>query len=138
VASHVLSRWLLLVDAWEREPGDRRELSRRGRAALRMSAKIARERPKALRLMARQSYMLGRRRAALRWWERAFTEATRLNARPELARICVEASERLRGSDGRVLELDAAALAARGAEIEIELSTLGMRTTATGDLARSA
>lgn len=138
VAPHVLSRWLLVLEACERESRDRRELSRRGQAALRMSAKIARERPKALRLMARQSWMLGRRRAALRWWERAFTEATRLNARPELARVCAEASERLRGSESRVLALDADALAARGADIERELAALGRHTTATRDLARSA
>ena len=51
--------------------------------------------------------MLGRRRAALRMWERAFSVADWLQARPELARICAEASERLRGSDGRVLGFDA-------------------------------
>jgi hypothetical protein len=136
VSPHVLSRWLLALETWEQAPHDRRDLSRRGRAALSISAKIARERPKTLRLMARQSWMLGRRRRALRMWERAFSVAAWLKARPELARVCAEASERLRGSDARVLGFDAAALAERGAETERELAALGR--PATSELARSA
>jgi tetratricopeptide (TPR) repeat protein len=140
-APHYLSRWLLALETWERDPGvrpSRRELSRLARAALGIARKIARERPKALRFMARHSWLLDRRRAALQWWERAFVEAERLGARPELARICGAASECLRGTDGRVNGLDAAALAIREAVVLDELARLGSTAFRGSDLARSA
>jgi hypothetical protein len=128
VAPHRLSRWLLAM----REPGaaangrDPRALTRLARDALRVAAKIARERPEAMRLMARQQWQRGMKRSALRWWTRALTVAEQLDARPETIRICSEAAERLHGTDGALVAgLDAAGLQARAAAARTELVALG-------------
>jgi class 3 adenylate cyclase/tetratricopeptide (TPR) repeat protein len=128
VAPHRLSRWLLALS----EPGsavdgrDPRALARRARTALRVAGKIARERPEAMRLMARQQWERGLRRSALRWWTRALGVAEQLDARPETIRICCEAAERLRAVDGALVAgLDAAALEARAARVRTELAALG-------------
>ncbi len=52
-------------------------------------------------------------------------EAERLQARPEVVRICRDAAERLRGTSARVNGLHAEALEARGAAVVEDLTRLG-------------
>jgi class 3 adenylate cyclase/predicted ATPase len=123
-APQYLGRWLLALESWESGHDarpTRRHVSRLARSALGIARSIARERPRALRLMARQSWLFGRRRAAVRWWNRGIRESERLGARPELARICAEAAARLGETSVRVRGLDASSLAARASTIADDL-----------------
>jgi hypothetical protein len=92
--------------------------------------------------MARTSWLLGRRRAAVRWWTRALVEAERLEARPEVARVCREAGERLRDAGdvrARVGGMDGAGLAERARAVGDELATLGCPPAAAAErMQRSA
>lgn len=93
------------------------------REALSVVRAIARDRPECYRLCAREAWLLGQRRRARRWWAAALTEAERLGALPEVARICREAGTRLK-EEGRgrgVSGLSADELLARAGGIDLEL-----------------
>lgn len=62
------------------------------REALRRTAMVAWLRPEALALAGRAALRTGRRAAGVRFLERALDEAERLGARPERARVAVEAA----------------------------------------------
>ncbi len=86
--------------------GDRAAARRLGRAAARTArrgssaaARMAWRRPEIQRLRGTACWLRGRRRAALRWWERSAAEAERLDMRPELARTLDEATRRARTLD---------------------------------------
>ena len=73
----------------------RRRLARSRSASLATAAKVAWRRPEAMRLAARESWLLGRQNQAFEEWGRAVDCCTRLGARPELGRALAEAGRAL-------------------------------------------
>ena len=63
--------------------------------ALRVAAKVAKERTETYNLTGRLWWVLGRRRRALAWWAKSIDEGERMRARPELARTYLEVARRL-------------------------------------------
>src|SRR5206468_743804 len=68
---------------------------RSARAAIRIAAKVARERAEAYKLAGRLCWLLGERDRALAWWSRSAAEGQRLGALPEVARTFAEVGRRL-------------------------------------------
>jgi tetratricopeptide (TPR) repeat protein len=103
LAAYTGSRFLLDVMRLEaaqagggRASADLVRLARRSaRRAVRLAARIAREQPLTYRLVGRLHWLLGKPRAARRWWGRALGVDQRLGARPELARLHFEIGRRL-------------------------------------------
>jgi tetratricopeptide (TPR) repeat protein len=104
------SRLLYDVTALERAgngPGRRalaRQARRSMRRAVRIAAKVARERPEVYRLAGRLAWLLGNEERATAWWARSIDAAKALGARPELGRTYREVGVSLAGSS-RVREL---------------------------------
>ncbi len=73
----------------------RRQAHRSGAAARRIVPKNALRGPMVYRLSARHAWLLGRRKAALKWWKTALDAANRLGMRPELGRISADAGATL-------------------------------------------
>jgi class 3 adenylate cyclase/tetratricopeptide (TPR) repeat protein len=85
---------LLMVAVMKQRPGARwtelRTIRRLSRQAIATSRFVARDRAEALRWTARSARVAGRADKALETFGRAFDEAARLDALPEMARICAE------------------------------------------------
>ncbi len=99
-----LARLAYDVDALEQASlaGDRLETRavthrawRSARHALRQARVLARDRPLAWRLVGRLHWLLDEPRAAMRWWRRSVSEAERLGALPDLARMLHEIADRV-------------------------------------------
>lgn len=97
----------LLLDVLELEAANtrgrgtrtlRRRSRRSGRKALRAAKNVSWERPPVHRLMGTRAWLLGRRRAALRWWQTSLEHAKQLEMRPELGRTYLEVGRRLSGA----------------------------------------
>ncbi|TMB38489.1 MAG: hypothetical protein E6J55_24900 [Deltaproteobacteria bacterium] len=103
VSAYLMSRFLLDVTDLEqclrdgapaaRQVGKRARRS--ARAAIRIAAKVARERAEAYKLAGRLCWLLGERDRALAWWSRSAAEGQRLGALPEVARTFAEVGRRL-------------------------------------------
>ena len=90
------------------------------RAALRIAAKVARERTEVYRLTGRLAWLLGKHERALTWWRKSLRVGEALGARPELGRTYLEIGRRLAtpGPGPRRLDdLDAEAALARAREL---------------------
>ena len=85
--------------------GRARQAQRTARKMLRNSRKAASERTEVRRLRGLLEWTRGRRRQALRWWEKSVDQAGRLGASLELAWTYREAGTRLRGEAGPPLAL---------------------------------
>jgi class 3 adenylate cyclase/tetratricopeptide (TPR) repeat protein len=104
----------------------RRRSRRSGRKALRAAKNVAWERPRVHRLMGTRAWLLGRKRAALRWWKSSLDHAQQLEMKPELGRTYLEVGRRLAGPrmefDGETpeqcLERARAILSELGLEVE--------------------
>ena len=84
-----------------RETEKWRTASRRSaRLALRSARWVAARQPEVFRRIGRREWLLGRRRAALRWHARSAQTAARLGMRSELARTQREVGLRLRSTPG--------------------------------------
>jgi tetratricopeptide (TPR) repeat protein len=122
IAPYRIARFLLDVDALEHadRPGaaEVRAARQSGRAAVRIAGRIARERPEALKLMGRYFAVQGKARKARAWYGRAMQEAQRMGARPELARIYLEAAERIGTINGVATD----ELRARGTALSEDLA----------------
>ncbi len=112
-SSFVISRFLfdlsLLQKSLQREIKTgagylRRKAYRSGRAALQNAAKYAPAKPEAYRLMGSFYWLDGRRRRALKWWDRSIKWAEHLAARPETGRSCMEIGKRLLEPDSKYRE----------------------------------
>ena len=68
---------------------------RSARRAIRMAGSVARERPEACRLAGTLAWLRGRRRTAVRWWERSLDAGRHLGSVPETARTSFELGRRL-------------------------------------------
>ena len=110
---HHLAQLLFDVTALEaavaRREGASHTLRRAGirsaRRAIRTAGKVARERVETYNLTGRLWWALGNRRRAMKWWTKSITEATRIGARPELARTYYDVGRligpsTLNGKDG--------------------------------------
>jgi len=93
------------------------------RLALRISARVARERPEVYRLAGQLSWLLGRGDKALGWWRRSIDAAKHLGARPELARTYSEVGRCLQADPhgARIGDLDATACLEAGRRLFDEL-----------------
>jgi tetratricopeptide (TPR) repeat protein len=103
VSFHRTARLRFELAALEADGGARppaAQLRRSRRAALANAAKVAGARPEVYRLVGREAWLRGSRRAALRWWRRSAAEAERLGAHSEEARTLHEIGLRV-GPDGR-------------------------------------
>jgi class 3 adenylate cyclase/tetratricopeptide (TPR) repeat protein len=87
------------------------------RYALRVAARVSIQRTEIHQLTGRIWWLLGRRRRALRSWERAIATGARMGARPELARTWAVAGDSLADGGARLLGLDGAACRARAVEM---------------------
>ncbi|HVN27203.1 MAG TPA: hypothetical protein VMT64_01885, partial [Candidatus Binataceae bacterium] len=76
----------------------RRAGIRSARRAIGTAAKVAKERIETYRLVGRLWWVLGNRSRAFKWWTKAIAEATRMGARPELARTHCDIGRRIGAS----------------------------------------
>jgi hypothetical protein len=111
LSSRLLYDVEVLAAALERgDRAGRRALTRRARrscrAAIRIAAKVARERPEVYRLAGRLYWLLGSSQRALAWWTRSIAAGRALGAHPELARTYAEVGRRLSEGGVRVGALD--------------------------------
>ena len=130
---YLLTQLLVDLAALERAAGDRSQVSAlKGRAqqfardAVRVAAKIARDRTAAYRLAGTLHWLLGARKRAVEWWSKSLQEGERLAAMPELGRTHLEIANRLSesgDSENQVAGLDAGEHGARAREI---LTGLGL------------
>jgi len=103
---HRTSRFLhdvtALAAATDASLPDRRALAARARQsarlAVRIAARVARERPEVYRLAGQLDWLRGREARALAWWGRSIDAAAQLGARPELGRTYAEAGRSLQAS----------------------------------------
>jgi class 3 adenylate cyclase/tetratricopeptide (TPR) repeat protein len=68
------------------------------RSALRVSARVAKERTETYKLAGRLWWLLGKPERARAWWAKSIAEGERMGARPELARTYMEIGQRLADS----------------------------------------
>lgn len=68
---------------------------RSGRAAVKNSIRYAPDKPETFRLMGLYYWFTGRRRRALKWWNKSIKWAEYLTARPEIVRTYIEIGKRL-------------------------------------------
>jgi len=83
--------------AWHLKNGKGRrqctsETRRAIRRAIRVASRVAGAQPETYRLMAHIAWLRGHENRSTRWWDRAISTATRLGARPELARALGESA----------------------------------------------
>lgn len=95
-----------------------RKLRRLSKAAITVSRFVARDRAELLRWTARSESLAGHADAAFGYYEKALDEATRLEALPEVARICAGIAAELDGAKAtrRFRDRDASAWRRRAAE----------------------
>jgi tetratricopeptide (TPR) repeat protein len=83
----------------------RREALSSGKTVVRNSRKVASERTRAFLQMGRYFWVTGRKRQALKWWDRSIKEGERLGARPDLSRTYFEVGKRLSEPQSKYKEL---------------------------------
>jgi class 3 adenylate cyclase/tetratricopeptide (TPR) repeat protein len=99
----------------------RRRSARSAKKSIKLARKVARERPQAHRNAGTRSWLIGNRRAALRYWVRSLEHAEKLGMKPELARTYHEAGKRLSPTNRNLAGLSGAACLERAEELFREL-----------------
>jgi class 3 adenylate cyclase/tetratricopeptide (TPR) repeat protein len=126
----VYARSRLMLDLALVEAGSNRAVHRRAqnsrRQAVRLAGEVAARRPEVFKLAGHLEWALGRRRRALGWWRRGLAAGEALGARPELARIRLEAGLRLAGARGGPGSLDGVSAAELLDQGRTELEGLGL------------